>query len=443
MDSEFDYILNARWFVNPENFEVFEDQQVCVRDGRIVALKGGRNRVTNDPDILDYGDAVILPAFVNCHTHLDLSHMRGLPLTGDDFGKWLSAVIQSRSAPISTIVEGTRSAVNELLRTGTCAVLDILALNQGARDVAQVILESHLQCALAVEFLALNPDQEPEVFSRALGLVAEVQDLVLAFREEDLSWKIERFHDGERLPDVALSPHAPYSVSPRLYRRIAEYAARNLLLQTTHLSESRAEREFLAHHKGELLELYRFIGVDTDRMRWGTGTPVETWLEATRDTLQRGVNDTVLVHCYDLIDAEVHALGRAGATVAYCPRSRAYFGHPDFRFMDLMKAGARVVFGTDSLGSNDNLDMLQELKAARDEQPGVTASELFRAATVHGRQAIQYRTPISDQVNRVADLQVIAAPEGASKASILEELIQQRPLQLATMIHGVLRFNAM
>jgi cytosine/adenosine deaminase-related metal-dependent hydrolase len=438
MPDTFDLVLRARAYVTPDHFRPLEGKAVCIRNGMVAAVLDDGDSRAKGHQQFDFGDAAILPGFVNCHTHLDLSHLRGQPLDGGNFGDWLKAVVASRAAPTDLILTAVGSSLAEMVSSGTCAVMDVLANHHASVAVARAMLASPLKSAIAVEALCPDPDQEDEVFAKTVGLATEVLGELLASRDEDLACYVERAIGGPRLPCVALSPHAPYTVSPALYRRMSEFAARMLMLQTTHLSEATSEREFLTTGGGRLLALFRMFGADVSKMRWTEVPAVETWMRACHAAHHAGINDTLLVHCYDLADAEVARLGMARATVVYCPRSRAYFGHPGFRMRDLMSAGVRVTMGTDSLGSNQNLDMMQELAAAHAEQPDISAADLFRAATVNGRSVLSAPgLQVAGRQGVAADLQVVAWPaELAESGGLLTAILNQCPQCMATVIDG-------
>lgn len=438
MPDTFDLVLRARAYVTPDHFRPVEGKAVCIRNGLVSAVLDTNDARAKGHQQFDFGDAVILPGFVNCHTHLDLSHLRDQPLNGEDFGEWLKAVVISRGAPEDLILTAVSSSLAEMISTGTCTVLDVLAQHHASLSVARAIIDSGIKAAIAVEALCPDPDKEEEVLAATMGLAARVLDAILEARDEDLACYVERAMEGPRLPCVALSPHAPYTISPRLYARMSQIAARHLMPQTTHLSEAVSEREFLVNGGGPLLPLFKMFGADVAKMRWTDVPAVETWMRACLPHASAGTNDTMLVHCYDLTDAEVTKLGSEKATIVYCPRSRAYFGHPSFRFADLLAAGATITLGTDSLGSNQNLDLMQELSAARLEQPNVPVAELFRAATVNGRKALS--APARHARSRttpVADLQVVGWPRGNQGAgTLLADVVDQCPPCMATVIEG-------
>ncbi|MCA8938269.1 MAG: amidohydrolase family protein [Planctomycetes bacterium] len=435
-----DLAIRAAYYLEPETLDLRSDVTLVIDKGRRVALLEGAQAKVDAKRELDAGDAVIAPAFINAHAHLDLSHLRSMPLDGEHFGEWLSAVVASRAAPVSVIASAAEFTLNEMLATGCAGVLDILATNQGAADVAKATLASGLRAAIAVEILSPDPDAEEFMFGKTCDLIEEIVALVLAHTKEEKAAYQARLASGERSPQVALSPHAPYSVSPRLYQKLAAYCAERKMMQTTHMNESIAEREFLVEGGGKLAPLYAAMGLDTTKMRWTNRDGLTTWVEEVLPAIQAGVNETIHAHCYDLSDENVAQLGANNQCVAYCPRSRRYFGHPKFRMRDLLNAGARVTIGTDSLGSTPNLNMMQELQAAWADLEGeVSAEELFRAATTEGLKAVFAPNMTRDDLRHSADIQIFRAPSEFSESNPAQSLIESAPLCLATLVAGEIR----
>ncbi|OPZ07374.1 MAG: Aminodeoxyfutalosine deaminase [candidate division BRC1 bacterium ADurb.BinA364] len=132
----------------------------------------------------------------------------------------------------------------------------------------------------------------------------------------------------------------------------------------------------LARGEGPLVEAFRRFGVLPAKWRAPGLTPVE-W--ADRAALLGPA--TLAVHCNYLADSDIAILAKRKTSVVYCPKSHAFFGHPRHPLPRLMDAGVNVCLGTDSLASNDGLDLLEEMAQARDACLSVVPSALFAAAS--------------------------------------------------------------
>ena len=137
----------------------------------------------------------------------------------------------------------------------------------------------------------------------------------------------------------------------------------------------------------------------------------------------------MLVHCNYPQGPDLDHLARFKPSIAYCPRSHAYFGHEEYPLADLLKTGANLCLGTDSLASNDSLSMLDELRAARAAHPALDAATLFKMATINGRKAL-------DIAADTADLVVLGIPQGAQDASLLNSILGARAPIYAVIQRG-------
>ena len=437
-----DLLLKARYIVDPNTFEVREGACIGVMNNLTTPVMAGD--INFDAErTLDYGDAVIMPAFVNAHAHLDLSHLRGMLPPSDDFAHWLSCVMQARSAPIDLIVGAAQGAIGDMTRTGTASVMDVLASTPSALPVAREVLRSPLQAVIAVEAIGFNKSEGMASLGAAGRVFHEVLSELFEIRDEDLACYVDRVLDGRRTPIVGLSPHATYSTSHQTYAACSDHALRFHAPQTTHVAESPAEREFLATGRGPIRELYEKVGIDASAyVAPGVG-PVDYWFAHAGCRHEASKTDTVLAHCYDAQDEEIERLGRHKVSIAWCPRSRAFFDHPSFKLDAMLKAGVNVCMGTDSLASNPSLDMLEELAEAHAQAPDAKLATLFKIATMNGRMALEGPAHrLARKPANFADLHVRAAPFGVkSRDALLAAMLEQQPAPLATIINGVLAFQ--
>jgi cytosine/adenosine deaminase-related metal-dependent hydrolase len=185
-----------------------------------------------------------------------------------------------------------------------------------------------------------------------------------------------------------LSPHAPYSTAPAMYRLTARLAATRGWPMCTHLAETGDEREFLRHGSGPLADWARRRGLIAPRFRGEGGGPME-FLSKTHFFQPQQHNNTprLLIHGQDVTDSEIDAIARAGTSVVVCPGCAEFFGRPPHRYADMLAAGVNVALGTDSLASNDALDMLAEMRRLR-RQFRVDNATILRMATTNGAAAI-------------------------------------------------------
>lgn len=294
---------------------------------------------------IDLGESILTPAFVNCHTHLDLTHVG--PRAFDpaaEFRVWLDMVLRERATEADAIRRSVALGVNLSRSGGVIGVGDIAGI--GRIEALAALRDSDLLGVSFLEFFGMGRRQD--------AVIAAMHNLV---------------HSTPPHPRVrlGLQPHAPYSAGLRVYAAAAELARLATPL-CTHLAESAAEHEFIAHATGPMRGLIERLGVWDDSILEEVGrgdTPVAHLLPALAGA------PCLFAHCNDCSDADLAALARSAATVVYCPRSSAYFGHHlrfgPHRYRDMLAKGIRVVLGTDSIinvapAESDRLTPLDEAR---------------------------------------------------------------------------------
>jgi cytosine/adenosine deaminase-related metal-dependent hydrolase len=353
-------VHRAAW-VLPIAGPPIRDGWVAVETGRIVGVGGGREYPSGS--VLDApADAAILPGLINAHTHLELSWMAGCVPPSDSMGRWILALMALRRGS-SPSEEAQRQAAAAALATarasGTAALGDV---GNGFIS-ADVLADAGVPSVLFHELIGFGPG---DARSRADESAARV---VRAVR-----------------PPVrpGLSPHAPYSVSPDLFRAIDGVVARTGLPSSVHLGESAEEIEFLMTGGGEIAEALKQLGAWNDEWSAPESDPAE-YLDRL-GVLRRGL---LVVHCAQLSPAALSRLAARGCVIVSCPRSNQWVGAGNPPLDDFYASGAAVAFGTDSLASAPNLEMFAELAAAR-AASSVPASRLLESATRVGAEALGF-----------------------------------------------------
>jgi cytosine/adenosine deaminase-related metal-dependent hydrolase len=362
--------LTARW-VFPVSTPPLERGAVTIAGDRITAV-GPRAR---HPD-LDLGDAAILPGLVNAHTHLDLTGLRGRVSFTGDFTTWLGGVISHRRLRTwDEVRQDIRTGVAESLRSGVTLVGDI-----SDRGLSHDILRSStLRAVVFFELLGLTAERAAQAWAAALPWLA-----------------------GSASPTCrrGISPHAPYSVRRSLFRAAGALTAAAALPIMVHLAETQAELELLARHRGPFRHFLEDLGV------WAAEGLVADPAEVVR--LLAGSPHVLLAHGTFL--DPMMPLG-PNAIVVYCPRTHRFFGHPPHPFREFLARGVRVAIGTDSLASNPDLDVLQEIRFLHREYPEVPAATLLHMATVAGAEALGWASETGSLTpGKSADLIVVPLP---------------------------------
>ena len=209
----------------------------------------------------------------------------------------------------------------------------------------------------------------------------------------------------DRLRPV-IAPHAPYSVSPDLFRAIG--AAAGVAPLSVHLGESSEEVRFLRDGTGPWRELLETIGAWTSNWVPPACGPVD-YVERLGLLNER----LMAVHGVQFEDDELRRLAECGATVVSCPRSNRWTGAgvpPIGRFY---ASGVRVAIGTDSLASVEDLNLFNEMAAVRRLAPDVPARQILRSATVDGATALGFGSELgSISPGKRAELLAVRVPAG-------------------------------
>jgi cytosine/adenosine deaminase-related metal-dependent hydrolase len=366
--------VTARW-VFPVHNPPQERGVLMISDGRVIGVaKHGRVKADHD-----FGNAAIVPGFVNAHTHLDLTGARGKTPPTPDFTAWLRGVIAYRqSRTPEQVDEDIREGIAECLRQGTTTVGDISIEGRTRESLTGASIRS-------------------VVFHELIGLSTERS----AIAWERFEWWRKSFEATDRCrPGV--SPHAPYSVSSSLYAN-AMVAGIPLAI---HLAESREELSLMDDRRGAFIPLLK----ELDAWFPDNLLPDARWIAELRiDLHPRIAHPYLFVHCNYLgADARILPWG----TVIYCPRTHAAFSHPPHPFREFLARGVRVALGTDSLASNPDLSLLAEARFIASSYPDFDRATLLRMATLNGAEALGWSDETGSLApSKSADFAVVALPD--------------------------------
>ncbi len=346
-----------------------------------------------DCEYADMRDCVILPGLVNAHTHLELSHLRGrVPYEGS-FVAWVERLQAMRWGAAFKPEEVIAEAVRESLRVGVTTVGDISSGHQSWR------------------FLKKEPIRK-RCYAEVFGMTAEV---------EEARAYIESCMQGTAVDEwlrQGLSPHAPYSAGPAVYKMAAAAADAGAEISLmTHLAENREELRFLRRGDGPWREyLEKLEKWDGNFACPGKGA-VAYFLE-----MRLGKTPFALAHVNYLDEEEIEALRRTTHSVVYCPRSHQFFGHPEHPFLQMRAVGVNVALGTDSLASNETLSILDEIRFLHGRYPELPAGVLLEMATINGARALGW----DDQIGTLEagkDADIVVLPMGDVLHPALEQVM--------------------
>jgi len=378
---------HAAW-VLPVTSAPVPEGTVIVEDGRI-AYVGARRLAASASDDVHLGDALLMPGLVNAHCHLELTAMRGF-LDGLAFREWIIRLTMSRRAVLTPemlldsarlgVVEGLLHGVTTFADTGDTGTGFDAMLERGVRGICyrEVFGPDPKQCAESVATLARSASEMRE---RETALVR-----------------------------VGVSPHAPYTVSDDLFRATTTLAREQGYPVAVHIAESEVESALVVQGSGQFADGLRARGIAVEpRAR----TPI-----ALLESL--GVLDVkpLLIHCVRVDSEDIATIASHDAAVAHCPASNAKLGHGTAPLALLRAAGIRVGLGTDSVASNDRMDLLDEARVAalfanaRDARhDALSAQDALALATIGSARALGIDDEVGSlEVGKSADLAAFRVP---------------------------------
>ncbi len=324
---------------------------------------------------VDARSEVVMPGLVNAHAHLDLSGPGPLPYEGD-FERWLEAVIKLRmESTESDVARAVTRGVELSLAGGTFCIGDIAGMPH--QPPHEVLSSSPLAGVSYAEFFGLGDDQ-PQTIERMTSTLEGRKGV----------------QNGVRL---GLSPHAPYTCGARV---IANTASSPVPV-AIHVSESRAELEFLANGSGP------FRGFADMLKTWNEGVdipgvhPIYFTLDCLGDRRGSSARTVLFIHLNHVEDRHLEPMSESGVTPVYCPRASAYFGHPDVGehpYRKMLEYGLPVALGTDSLiclDTPDRISILDEMRFLH-RRDGIDSGQLIRMATIDGARGLEIDTEMVD-----------------------------------------------
>jgi cytosine/adenosine deaminase-related metal-dependent hydrolase len=238
------------------------------------------------------------------------------------------------------------------------------------------------------------------VFKELLGLPSDRAASVVQAAKEGMAGFDSKLQDEIRL---GISPHAPYSVNRLIFQQIKQWvsAANEYFPIAIHLAETIEELELMKDHRGPFVTFLSELGV------W----EAEGLMESAQEIIDLFAHSgpVLFIHCNYLPPATRIP---PNATIVYCPRTHAAFGHPAHPFREFLARGVRVALGTDSLASNPDLDVLAEARFVHRHYPDVPGATILHMATLAGAEALGWAdTTGSITAGKSADLVVLPLPD--------------------------------
>jgi cytosine/adenosine deaminase-related metal-dependent hydrolase len=386
------------------------DNGAFVVDGRRFVRTGKALEVLTgeDGEVMDLGEVAVMPGLINAHCHLDYTLMRGAILPAKSFSRWVKRInALKRSLTDNDYLRATQLGFEELRRNGVTTVLDIVSTPQ----IFPLLPRPPIRAWFFLELIDVRP--RPWIEDHVFG-----------------SWLFFS-GNGDRLGGLGLSPHAPYTASAKMYEIALECSRSLNLLITTHVAESSQEYAMFAESSGELHDFLKQLGRPmTD---CGSTSPL-------RHLIENGLigHDCIVAHLNELDDRDLEILSQTewrNLNIIHCPKSHRFLHQKRFPLEALKERGLNICLGTDSLASNDSLNLFSEMRTAKKNYPTLSARELIEMVTIRPARALK----LERELGRIAPgylADAIAIPFKGPASEVNEALIHNRGPVKWMMVNG-------
>lgn len=374
---------------------------VCIKDGKILEF-GARGRLlgkyTARARLVDLGDSLVMPGLVNAHTHLELSHLPGRLGEPDGFFEWISRLIEARrKIGADGLAKAASGALKAAVRSGTTCMGDI-----SATDLAlPALIRSGIRAVVFLEIIGMDDSEADRSFKRLLERIDKYRGMP------------ERISSG-------ISPHSTYSVSGGLYNRISKLILDNGLGIAVHLSETIDEVKQIKGEKSLMDGYHTLTGWEAHKKN-RADSPLGFVLDKG---LSRGL---LAVHAVHVSAGDIRRMAASGVSVAHCPRSNHMLRVGRAPVGRMMEKGVNVAIGTDSLASNLDIDLWEEMRFAWLVNR-LSAQKVIEMATINGARALGLEQVTgSIEPGKAADLIAVTGPAAKARDPYAPLLRETRP----------------
>lgn len=401
-------IYSASWLINP-NASPVAGGALLVQDGNVVETGTlDTLRSKHSAAVVDYPGSVLIPGFVNAHTHLELTHFPSWRLRSAvdynprRFTDWIVQLIKiSRGLTPEDYPPSIREGVRMCLESGTTAIGEIVT----NPALAGLYYGSPLTGRLYFELLGQDPSHFNGKLAAATAAIQQNEAHAFA---------------------TGLAPHSPYTIAQEHLGAIRDTATSQALPLSIHLSESRSEAGFIFDGSGDLAtEFYPFVGWERF-----LGHPSRCSSTELLDRYGLLTPTTLAVHCVHVSVADARIIKSRGVHIALCPRSNELLDVGRAPVALFKKLGIPLSLGTDSLASNNSLSLWDELRFALETFPAdLSEQDLLRMVTIAPAEALGVSATCGSlEVGKRADFQVIGNCDGG-KGDLLERVVREGVLQ--------------
>lgn len=361
---------------------------VLIEDSKIVQV-GKKEDFGSTYELIDHKDALICPGFINLHTHLLYSNLNLTENTNGLF-PWLEQLVKTTSKwSEDDFINSIKSGMGKVLSTGTTYVVE----NTPSHLSAEVLSKSPLKALIGLEVFGSDEEKADEIFNKIQSTI----------RNQD------RINPAPIKLDFTLSPHAPYDVSAPLWKYLIDWSQKNKKPLLTHLEESPEEKIWWQKKEGKAINFWNRINKLEAKIKY--------WKKYNSgiDFLNRNHildSNIISTHLCEATKEDLLILKEKNISLVHCPRSNYYLGNKTANIKLWDELGILWGLGTDSIASNKNLDLLDELRFTINQQKdlynySISAKDTFHKVTKDAARILKKESEIGSlKKNRFGDFLV-------------------------------------
>ncbi len=342
--------------------ELLEENNVLVTDekGTIETIVEAKDA----GDDIEIFKGLISPGFINCHCHLELSHMKNVIESGTGLVDFLIKVISKRSAITEEIDAAMHSANEEMYNGGIVAIGDI----SNTTDSLKTKLKSKIQYHNFIEVLGFTEEKSKTVFEPYLNVY-------------------NTFCEAGFKENTSIVPHAPYTISTSMFNLINDFSAEKII--SIHNQETLAEDELYQTKTGDFLRLYHHLNINTDFFQPYNTSSLQSYLP-----LLDKPKNILSIHNTFTSQEDIEFANQQSKICnqqlfwCLCPNANLYIENKLPPVELLKQNNCTIVLGTDSYSSNWSLSILDEMKTLQKKFPSLQLQELLNWVTLNGAKAL-------------------------------------------------------
>jgi aminodeoxyfutalosine deaminase len=325
-------------------------------DGTIISIRDTGGNLEEKHSV-EFHNGIIIPGFVNCHCHLELSHMKGSIEMGSGLSGFIGQIRSTRDKNIESILSSANSADNDMFQAGTVLCADICNTSL----TFNIKNNSRISYINLLEVFGIDPEKANHRLDEIVRVAETARGMNIPF---------------------SMVPHSVYSMSLSLFRLLREKSESNKVT-SIHFMETAREKAFLEDHSGPVMISYIQSGLLQSRLE-----TVKSHADAVLNEITLSGNLILVHNTFADRDTINMIKQRKNLFWCLCPNSNIYIENKMPPLDLLIEEGCEIVIGTDSLASNNKLNILEEIKTLQSNFPSLSIEDLILWATLNGAKAL-------------------------------------------------------